>query len=212
MIMPFAPRRAIAFGLLLAFAIAAPAPANVTVYSNVDTFQNQTVNSALQLWDDVNIVGGGRLESLTFHAFNLGSTDSGLTALISINFFDTLNNQPGGSSFGTISVDMSSASFAPGLTPAITLSGLDSLGFDLPVDANLAVGIFFPSQPQWGLPLFDPPTLGSSNDSYWQGFNPSPQTVSGAVSSFGLELSVVPEPGTLAGLLILSPLLLRRRR
>lgn len=204
-------RSCAAVAILVACMIAVPAMGGVTVYSNLDTFQGQTVNSALELWDDVAIDGGGVLESVTFHAFNLGSTDSGFTAFVNIAFFDALNNRPGGTSLAFLTVDMSSASFAPGLTPAITVGGLDSLAVDLDEDVRLAVGITFPSQPSWGVPLFDPPSVGSSNDSYWLGFNPSPQTVSGAVSSFGLELNVVPEPASLVCLLVISPVLLRRR-
>jgi len=212
MIAPFAPRCGILVALLLAIVFSAPVAAGVTVYSNLDAFQGQTVNSALELWDDVAIDGGGVLDSVTFHAFNLGSTDSGFTAFINIAFFDTLNNRPGGTSLAFLTVDMSTSSFAPGLTPAITVGGLDSLAVDLDENVRLAVGITFPSQPSWGIPLFDPPSVGSSDDSYWLGFNPSPQTVSGAVSSFGLGINVVPEPATLAAMLLATPLLLRRRR
>lgn len=190
-------------------ALSPVALASQTVYSNIQSFQNDSVASPLQVWDDVAIVGGGRLESLTLHAFNQGAA-SGLSAVIDINIFDTLNNRPSGTPVGSVPIDLSQSSFAPGLTPAITVSGLESLAIDLPSDATLAVGMRFPGQAQWAVPFFDPPSVGASQDGFWLGFNPAPMSNPGSVASFGIEFVVVPEPTGLCVMLLLSPWVLRR--
>ena len=198
--------------VLVLWAVTPAARASRIVYSNIASFENDAVGSALQLWDDVMIVGGGRLESLTIRAFNQGSSPSGLSAVLDINLFDTLNNRPSGTTVGSISIDRAGASFAPGLTPAITLTDLVPLGIELPPDATLAVGLRFPGQSQWAMPFFDPPLVGASQDGYWLGFNPVPVSPVGGVGSFGIELVTVPEPGTAGTVLVLAGLGIWSRR
>lgn len=189
---------------------AADARADVVVYSNLATDQGRVVSSALPVWDDLTIVGGGRLSEVTFRASNLGAAPRGFTAFIEVRTFNEGAGSPGGVFLGGISVDRSASQFAAGLTPLITLSSLESLEIDLPADSRIGVGIIF-HQTNWGMAAYDPPTVGSSADAYWLGFNPSPINPAEFVANFAWELAVVPEPAGGAAMLLGCAWVMRRR-
>jgi hypothetical protein len=70
-----------------------------------------------------------------------------------------------------------------------------------------------------GLTFYDPPTVGSSFDDFWEKTGDTwvlkrfSADVDGTISNFGAQVTAVPEPSTIAlGLLGAAALLLRRRK
>jgi len=219
------------------------ADAQTYIYQNLTTYEgglslngnaglNNGVYTTELLADDLYFAPGSvgdTLTSVSLSVLNLNS--AAINAQIQLGFWedDGTDGGPGtllnGTAFGP-------ASFSRlGLT-TFTLN-VSSLNIAVPPDGVLWVGAFFDNSGttttaaqlnELGLPLFNPPTIGSSDDEFFQssgaGFTPG-SNPAGAVSyfggspvaNFGFAVQAVPEPSAMAlGLLSSGGLLFFRRR
>ncbi len=182
--------------------------ADEIVYSNVQTQTNHAVLSTNMVWDDLQIVGGGILTDLDVIVLNFDTSGPrGFTGTIEFRLFDNPNGGPVGTLLGSLQVDQSEAAIPPGVRTMVSLESLAGHGIFLPADERIAVGLQF-DQSQWAHAVYNPPTIGSSEDRHWIGDNPVPYEPSYS-GSFAWQLTV-PEPTSL-GLLIAGALVLRRR-
>lgn len=195
---------------IIGAALAAPAAAQVAVYSNLAHHQNANTGSR-PLWDDATISGGGRLSGFSFWVENIQApTPRIFNGAIAIHLFDDATGLPNGPRLGAFPVT-SGTPINPGEARLISLDGLESYGIDLPDGAKLGV-LFTFEDFNFLLRMYDPPTVGSSGDIFWEQLDPSPASVVGRVGNLGFEIRVPSPSGAAAGLLACALATARRRR
>ena len=189
--------------------------AAVVVYENTTTPSplGQYYGTNAEFGDQITLDPGTN-RTLTDFAFEAYTPDP---STYTLRFY--LNNGPlvsGSPSPGTLLTDF---------TPQTMVVGYQSyavLTFSLPLPAgtdSLTWTVQF-SSPNAGLLLYDPPTIGSSLNDFWQNSGGAwslAQINNGlTVANFGARLVAVPEPGTIAlgalGLLVAAGCRFRRRR
>jgi hypothetical protein len=209
------------------------AQADSVLYSNIATFTGEgyaiqvsstdalgTIGTAL-IADDLHTVagsGGAAIDSITFSVANFGTTNT--TAGIGLRFYSDDNGLPG-TLLGAL--NFNAIPFATGVTYPLTYSPGTTI-FTLPTSGNIFAGEFFTnaSAPdttadqlnELGAGLFNPPTIGTSDDSVFQSSatgtsfltnNPAGSLFNfggDPVANFGWSLSgtipaPVPEPSSL---------------
>ena len=167
------------------------------VYSNLATptgpqwFRNASFET---VWDDVRLVGGGRLSGITLIANNSRPTPQpGCPIVVELRRFDVVRGSPTGPLLGSVTLDMTGQMFGLGNT-TVRFDGLDkSWDVPLPDSARLAIGVHFEDPTtSMGLVTYDPPTVGSSSPAFWLGDDPTPLYCGGALKripcNFGIEL------------------------
>lgn len=241
----------IALGLILATVPAAkPARADFAVYSNITNFSSAAFPTAgatlvagdtiTQLTaDDITPIAGAAgesVDSFTFSVANFNSTDVSARALVRFYGGDGASGGPGtllgGFNFNPITFTAGSVglfTFAPGTALFTLPSGTfwAAIAFD---NNSGATGATAAQLNNLGQGLFDPPTIGSSQDVFFQGDTVSNYTTSNPTGSFLFfggspvanfgwafrTLAVAPEPASLAlfgiGATLAGGLALRRRR
>lgn len=195
-----------------------------TVYSNLATplFAYTTTSGATvnEVGDDLDMIGGGVLEEVTFSVWNGMSSTSPLpnqltSADLELNFYSGVldaNNVMNYSWSGGFSLDNVALGLAPGYFTLLTVNQLQSLNIALTpnIIASLTITDLQGGSTKAGQVAYNPPTIGSSYDMFmkngqlgwWFGGPPY-------IANFAWEIKV-PEP---AGLLLLglAGLLIRRR-
>lgn len=169
---------------LIATAVAFPSQA-ATVFSNLLQSQNYEVGSG-QWWDDARILGGGRLKRFRFHGSN-GSANSPSTigANVALHVFDEANGRPNGALLGSFRVE-SSVRYRTGESGIIESSDLEPRSIWLPSNARLGVSITMASS--FFIRMYDPPTVGASENIFWMSNPPFPQTITNRVANLGFEI------------------------
>ena len=207
------------FGMV---AIAIPAQASEIVYSNTTTSQAFNFVPALAAraklqGDDLNMTGGGILDSLKFSVYNAGNAKVYLADL-EVAFYNKFDNSTdyGYAGAWTKTHLFGGGGLMPGDLDLLSFENI-SLGQTITLTKDIVVMIRFNAiigvggaiLDNWSLgqALYDPPTVGSSEnrfwyDGVWANFGTS---TSSKVANFYWEIGVtsaepppaVPEPASL---------------
>jgi uncharacterized protein (TIGR03382 family) len=188
------------------------------VYDNTQNFslgvRTQTLGNTVR--DDLQIVGDGIIDEVTFSIFN-GDVNTYAGGSVTIDFNVRVPNFTIGASLGSLTVDLAGLDLVSNGVALFTLTGLEGLGITLSSNADIWAGLTYNdagglADPNaLGQALFDPPAVGTSNDFFLD--ETSPLFFGGSpVANFGWAITtVVPTPGA-ATLLGLAGLGLSRRR
>lgn len=203
-------------GAALASLVAASASAQVVVYENSTTPLNNFFASQTEFGDEISIGAGWVAHSFTFEYFaeNLSGNEK---ALVRFYRNDGLgvgpSSAPGSLMFESTEIPLINGNYPVSIVDLVGLNIALPSSFTWTVKVNgLTAGETF------SLKLYDPPTVGSSFDDFWQftsegwelkqvdGLPP------GAGSNFGASLIAVPEPGAMTVLGVGALALFARRR
>ncbi len=176
--------------------------AQSVVYSNIDPTRdfNQFHSSANEFGDELTLVGTDRtLFNVSFYYYYNGATPGNITlrlydnvgaggapgAMLGTPSTFPLDVTTSGSREGTFSWNLS------GATPAVTVP--DTLTWTVQF-SNLAAGSTA------GLLVYGPPNSGTSPSVFWEFVGGTWQSmgIAGTTGDFAVEVTAVPEPGTLA--------------
>jgi hypothetical protein len=212
-------------GIVLAASLAVTASAQTTVYNNTTTYQNQSVGLAnlpagvVEFGDELNLVPGpsGRtLSALKIEVFGAGLSGDEQATLHLYSIAGNLTNGYTLSSIGTGG-------------PAAIVNGFNTLTYTdpalvLPANDKLVWTVSFTGvngAERAELPIYNPPTVGSSLDDFWTKNGSGTFTLfrfpsGNPVGNFAANVTAVPEAGTIAyglvgGLMVLGYLRLRRK-
>ncbi len=163
-----------------------------------------------QLGDDLHMTSGGELSSFKFTYFDPNDGSPAVQS-VQIYFYDYATFNPNGTSPPIAQYNVTGL---PGIKGGWIISVPVSPGVILPADVVMSQ---LQDTVTSGPYIFDPPTIGSSNDNLWAG-PPDGQWFTGQQIGmpppynlgFGYEVSLVPEPATML-VLGLAGLLIRRR-
>ena len=222
-----APRLAIIALAASALSFLSTADAQTVVYSNISNFTGQAYSNGgvtsdtgtrqtVLVADDLTYDPALALNNVTQFRFtlaNLNSTQQALTPSVRFYNSDGANGGPGtllaGFNFGAVTVNANSISTLTFNVPAANQ-------FLLPASGTMWAGVYFSSGSQtaavmnnFGQGIFNPPTIGSSADRVFFGSTPGTYTTSnpaGTIGNFGgtpvanlgWQVTVVPEPSTVA--------------
>lgn len=164
-----------------------------TIYSNLAGPQNWVVQTVVW-WDDVQIVGGGKLTKVRFYGqqnSTINNVPRTYATSIEFHLFDEATGLPNGPSLGRIQAS-SATPMRQGEIRLIESADLSSLNIHIPTNARL--GVAFHQDHNVAVRLYGPPKVGSSSNTLWKGLPPVAERAPVRWSNIGLELEVVPEP------------------
>lgn len=205
-------------GAALASLVAATASAQVVVYENSTTPLNSFFESRTEVGDEITIGAGWIAHSFTFEYYgeNLSGNE---TALVRFYRNDGVGVGPS-SAPGSLMYESPGIPLINGNYP-VSIVDLAGLNIALPNSFTWSVKVNGLADGEtFSLKMYDPPTVGSSFDDFWQ-FTADGWALKqvdglpvGAGSNFGATLIAVPEPGvmTLLGLGALAMFARRRAR
>lgn len=177
----------------------------IIAYSNTTTPLGYYFSGA-DYGDDLQMTQAGTVNGFTFGYYD----PAGGTALSSVNVW--FNNLYDGSYITGYTI-----SGLPGDGAWIISVDITGFEFASPDYILMSIGFYSSNSPEAGWLMFNPPTIGSSQDMFyiWQPYTPGWYWFGGppAVANFCAEIAMIPEPGTIAALAAgLGLIALRRRK
>ncbi|MDQ6860040.1 MAG: hypothetical protein M3032_02645 [Verrucomicrobiota bacterium] len=190
---------------LLSIVAVLPASAQVTAYSNITTFSgfgltnggaasNGSFFATTMVADDLNLIAGAAGQSVTGFRFSVANFNStAVSARPTINFY-AINGAGGGPGTLLASLTFNAISFTAGSVATFTFNQANL--FTIPANGSIWAGIFFDNSGttatatqlnNLGQGIYNPPTVGSSADLFFQGTTagPSGSNPAGTFSNFG---------------------------